>query len=40
MATMGDTIVALDDRDEVEQTVRALLVDCAQPEAYARCQVR
>ena len=27
MATMGDTIVALDDRDEVEQTVRALLVD-------------
>jgi len=27
MATMGDIIVALDDRDEVEQTVRALLVD-------------
>ena len=27
MATMGETIVALDDRDEVEQTVRALLVD-------------
>ena len=27
MATMGDTIVALDDRDEVEQTVRSLLVD-------------
>jgi acyl carrier protein len=27
MATMGDTIVAFDDRDEVEKTVRALLVD-------------
>ena len=27
MATMGDTIVTLDDRDEVDQTVRSLLVD-------------
>ena len=27
MATMGDIIVALDDRGEVERTVRALLVD-------------
>jgi len=27
MATMGDMIVALDDREEVDQTVRALLVD-------------
>jgi acyl carrier protein len=27
MATMGDTIVALDDREEVDQTVRSLLID-------------
>lgn len=27
MATMGDTIVTLDDRDEVDQAVRSLLVD-------------
>lgn len=27
MATTGDTIVTLDDRDEVDQTVRSLLVD-------------
>jgi acyl carrier protein len=27
MATKGDAIVALDDRDEVDETVRSLLID-------------